>query len=372
MTIANAEQAESTLVPSAGAPARIRKRWVDLLVSSDPGLNRLRAAAQTVLIIALALGAEWAFVHLTGALQVESEATVSAAMASKVAVANHDLLAIAMLLGAIVGLIASMGVQDPTAKGQVITILVIPIPIISTLALGIGIGGHRPVALLVIALVLALGTYVRRFGPRGFLAGQLLFIGYFVGFSLHDVVTIADLGWLAAEVGVGLVVVTGVRFALFYPHPDRALARTRRSFDARARRVSALALELFDSVRLDPRPVRRMQRQLIRLNEAALMIDAQLSDPGAVQNPPSAELLHQRLFDIELALTNIARFAERLAHLDLPSERRCEIRLALLDLASGDNEGAGAHAAALIDLLPAAGGPPSRASGPRDEVAHPP
>jgi hypothetical protein len=370
MTIANAEQAEPTLVPSAGAPARIRKRWVDLLVSSDPGLNRLRSAAQTVLIIALALGAEWAFVHLTGALQVESEATVSAATASKVAVANHDLLAIAMLLGAIVGLIASMGVQDPTAEGQVITLLVIPIPIISALALGIGIGGHRVVALLVIALVLALGTYLRRFGPRGFLAGQLLFIGYFVGFSLHDVVTIADLGWLAAEIGVGLVVVTGVRFALFYPHQDRALARTRRSFDARARRVSALALELFDSVRLDPRLVRRMQRQLIRLNEAALMIDAQLGDPGAVQNPPSAELLHQRLFDIELALTNIARFAERLAHLDLPSERRCEIRLALLDLASGDNEGAGAHAAALIDLLPAAGGPPSREDRTAAVVTH--
>jgi uncharacterized membrane protein YccC len=359
VTITNVGHPTPTPAASAGAPERIRNQWVDLLVSSDPGLNRLRAAAQSVLTIALALGAEWAFVHLTGALQAGSGSTVSMATAAKVAVANHDLLAIAMLLGAIVGLIASMGVQDPAAKGQAITLLVIPIPIISALALGISIGGSRVAALVVIAVVLAFGTYLRRFGPRGFLAGQLLFIGYFVGFSLHSAVTIADLGWLAAEVGVGLVVVTAVRFALFYPHQHRALERTQRSFDARARRVSSFALELFDTVRPGPRRDQRMQRQLIRLNEAALMIDAQLGDPVAVRDGLSAELLHQRMFDIELAVTNIARFAERMARLDLPGEQRSEIRLALLDLSRGDNQGAKAHADALIDLLHAVDRPPA-------------
>jgi len=359
VTITNVGHPKPTLAASAGAPERIRNQWVDLLVSADPGLNRPRTAAQSVVTIALALGAESVFVHLTGALQTQSRATASKAMASQVAVANHDLLAIAMLLGAIVGLIASMGVQDPTAKSQVVTLLVVPIPIISALALGIGIGGYRVAALVVIAVVLAFGTYLRRFGPRGFLAGQLLFIGYFIGFSLHSVVTIADLGWLAAEVGVGLGVVAAVRFALFYPHQDKALERTRRSFDARARRVSSFALELFDTVRLGPRRDRRMQRQLLRLNEAALMIDAQLGDSGAVPDGPSAELLHQRMFDIELALTNIARFAERMARLDLPGEQRSEIRLALLDLARGDNEGATVHADALIDLLQAIDRPPA-------------
>ena len=237
MSTTNVQPPRLTMEASAGAPERIRNQWVDLLVSSDPGLNRLRSAAQSVLTIAAALGAEWIFVQMTGALQIETGASASAAMASKAAVANHDLLAIAMLLGAIVGLIASMGVHDPTAKSQVVTLLILPIPIISALALGIAIGDHRDVALVVIALVLALGTYLRRFGPRGFLTGQLLFIGYFVGFSLHSAVTIGELGWLAAEVGVGLGVATAVRFALFYPHPDRALKRTQRSFDARARHV---------------------------------------------------------------------------------------------------------------------------------------
>ena len=313
-----------------------------------------------MLTIAVALGAEWAFVHLTGALQIESGPSAPVATASKVAVANHDLLAIAMLLGAIIGLIASMGVQDPTAKGQVITLLVIPIPIISALALGIGIGGHRVVALVVIALVLALGTYLRRFGPRGFLAGQLLFIGYFVGFSLHSAVMIGDLGWLAAEVGVGLGIVAVVRFALFYPHPGRALERTRRSFDARARQVSSLAARALRHGPARPTPSgRRMDRQLIRLNEAALMIDAQLGDPGAVPDGASGELLHERLFDVELALTNIARFAETMALLDFPAEQRSEACLALFDLASGDNERAKAHGDTLMDLLHAAEPPPA-------------
>jgi hypothetical protein len=370
MSITTVRQPRPTRAASASGPGRIRSQWTDLLVSSDPGLNRLRAAAQGVLTIAVALGVEWVFVHLTGALQIGSGATASVATASKVAAANHDLLAIAMLLGAIVGLIACMGVQDSTPKGQVITFLLLPVPIISALALGIAIGGHRVAALVVIALVLALGTYLRRFGPRGFLAGQLLFIGYFLGFSLHSAVSIGDLGWLAAEVGVGLGVVTAVRFTLFYPHQDRALERTRRSFDARARHVTSFALEVFDAVRLDRRHARRMQRQLIRLNAAALMIDAQLGDPGAVPEGSSGELLHQRVFDIELAVTNIARFAETMARLDLPPEQRSAIRLALFDVAGGDNEGAKTHAETLIDLLHAAGRRPSGEDRTATVVAH--
>src|ERR1700683_3407026 len=115
MSVTNVGQPRSTPPAPAGAQGRIRNRWVDLLISSDPGLNRLRVAAQSVLTIAVALGAEWTFVHLTGALQIKSGATASVATASKVAAANHDLLAIAMLLGAIVGLNASTGVQDLTA-----------------------------------------------------------------------------------------------------------------------------------------------------------------------------------------------------------------------------------------------------------------
>jgi uncharacterized membrane protein YgaE (UPF0421/DUF939 family) len=340
------------LVARNRIPPLLRSRWVNVLVSSDPGHSRLRHATESVLGIALALVAESVFVHGSGALLRQPGPGASTATLVAVAAANHDLLAIAMLLGAILGLISSMSLTEVTAKGQLITLLILPVPMISALALGITLGGHRAVALAVIALVLAFGTYLRRFGPRGFVVGQLLFVGYFVGFSLHSAVTIGDLGWLAAEVGVALIVAAAVRFTLFYPHPAKTLERTQRSFDAQARQVAILALELFDTPASSERRIRRMHRRLLRLNESALMIDAQLGESGAVPAGYSGERLHQRLFDIELALTNITRFAQAMARQQLPTFERAEIRLALLDIVCGDNEGAQAHAANLSALDP--------------------
>jgi len=60
------------------------------------------------------------------------------------------------------------------------------------------------------------------------MAGMLLFMGDFFGFFLHGAVTLSDLGWLTAELGVGLVVAITVRFVFFYPRPIKALARTQR------------------------------------------------------------------------------------------------------------------------------------------------
>jgi uncharacterized membrane protein YccC len=337
----------------------LRARWADRISGSDPGLNRLRMALQSVLTIAVILAAERLFVSLTHAMQIRVPAALAARLpapqAAQIAMANHDFLVIAMLLGAIIGMMSSFGVMDQTARGQLVTMLFLPVPMIATLALGIGIGGDRPLALASLAVVLAVGTYCRRFGPRGFIAGMLLFMGDFFGFFLHGDVTMSDLGWLAAEIGAGLVVAIAVRFALFYPRQAKALERTQRSYAARARRAAALALELFDDPAHTSRDARRLHRQLVRLNEAALMIDAQLGDPGAVADGSSAQLLHQRLFDVELALSNIARFAEAMARLDLPGDQRSLARLALIDVDRQDDTAARAHAERLAELLRKAG-----------------
>jgi uncharacterized membrane protein YgaE (UPF0421/DUF939 family) len=185
------------------------------------------------------------------------------------------------------------------------------------------------------------------------IAGMLLFMGDFFGFFLHSAITIGDLGWLAAEIGVGLLVAIVIRFALFYPHPRQALDRTQRSYLARARKVAALALELFDDPGHTDRDARRLRRQLVRLNEAALMIDAQLADPNAVASGSSAQLLHQGLFDAELAVTNMARFSEAMSRFDLPADQRAEIRLALAGIVRQDARGARTHASNLVGLLAA-------------------
>jgi uncharacterized membrane protein YgaE (UPF0421/DUF939 family) len=306
----------------------------------------------TVLTIAAILEAEWIFVHVTHALQIQAHGTLPAVQAAKVSAANHEYLVILMLVGAILGMISAFGVMDSTARGQLITMVFLPVPMVAALTTGIALGAHRVLSLVLLAVVLALGTYCRRFGPRGMIAGLLLFMGYFLGFFLHAAVGIGDIGWLVAAVGVGLVVAIAIRFVFFYPRPAKALARTQRSYAARARKVAALALDLFDDPDHSEREVRRLHRQLVRLNEAALMIDAQLGGPGAVADGSSAQLLHQRLFDVELALTNVARFAVALTRLDLAADQRSEIRLVLSAIVGRDQTGVRAHAARLLALLP--------------------
>jgi hypothetical protein len=140
------DQARRSAVPADGGsdagPARdtvrVWDRWVDRFAGSDPGLNRLRIALQSVLTITVILAAEWLLVHFTHALQIRARgARLPAAQAAQVAAANHGSLVIAMLIGAIVGLLASFGIVDKTARDQLVTTLFLPVPMLAALVLGI-------------------------------------------------------------------------------------------------------------------------------------------------------------------------------------------------------------------------------------------
>jgi uncharacterized membrane protein YgaE (UPF0421/DUF939 family) len=341
---------------AAHAPLQIRGRWVDCLAGFDPGLNRFRLALHIAATIAAILGAEALFVHFWHVMQIQSHAAkLPAAQAAAVAAANHRSLVVAMLVGVLIGLLSTFGVMDKTARSQFITILFLPVPLVGTLALELALSNHRVVALICLSVITAIATYVRRFGPRGFVGGVALFVGIYLGFTAGGAITLRDLGWVAAEMGVGLVVALAIRFILFYPRQAKALERIRRSYDARARKVAALALELLDNPAHTGRDVHRLHHQLTRLNEAALMIDAQLGAPDAVADGSFAHLLHRQLFDAELALTDIARAAETIARVGLPASQRFEARLALREVAWGNNERARAHAVRLIALLGEAG-----------------
>lgn len=317
--------------------------WVDRFLGSDPGLNRLRMATQTVVTISAVLVAERLFVGWTGALQLHDSGLPPAAEAA----ANHQYLVVGMLLGAIVGMISTFGVMDPTARGQLVTMLLLPFPMLASLTLGLATGDHRVLSLALLVAALVVGTYLRRFGPRGLLAGLLLFMGDFFGFFLHGGIGLGDLGWLLAEMLVGLAVAMGVRFALFYPRPAEALRRTERSYAARARKTTAMALAVLD----DRSHTTHLNAQLVRLNEAALMIDAQLGNSAAVSEGDSAQRLHQRLFDVELAVTNVARFAQAMSTMALPAEQLAAVRASLLGVIGRDPASAKVHASALIEML---------------------
>ena len=193
MSAASVRAPAGLVPPPPRARERFRSTWVDRFLGSDPGLNRFRLALQSVVSIGVILEAELLFVRFTHALQIQAHG--AALPAAEAAGANHGTLVVAMLLGAIVGMNVSFGVTDPTARGQLVTMLFFPVPLVAALAFGIAIGGHRFLALASLVVVLTAGTYLRRFGPRGFIAGTVLFFGDFFGFFTHSAVTLGDLGW---------------------------------------------------------------------------------------------------------------------------------------------------------------------------------
>jgi hypothetical protein len=65
-----------------------------------------------------------------------------------VAAANHAYLVIAILIGALTGMLSSFGVMDTTARGQLVSTLFLPFPMIAGLVLGIALGGDRIPALV--------------------------------------------------------------------------------------------------------------------------------------------------------------------------------------------------------------------------------
>jgi uncharacterized membrane protein YgaE (UPF0421/DUF939 family) len=262
---------------------------------------------QSVLGIAVAVGLVYLFVRATGALQLSA----GSAPAPVVAAANHALLIASMLLAGMVAMMAGFTVQDRTAGGQILSSVLLPVPMVAAITLGLLVGPYRVPSLIFLVLVMAVAVYVRRWGPRGFSWGMVAFNGAFLGFFLHAQIGLRDLGWLAADLGVGVLASLIVRFAFFRPDPQRTLARMRRSWEARVRRLLALCVAVLTE---DDEPGvahlrERLRRQLVRLNESTLMIDAQLAD----SMPWTAAAQAQRLFDVELALSNCARFAAALA-----------------------------------------------------------
>ena len=133
-----------------------------------------------------------------------------------------------------------------TARDQLVTILFLPLPMLALLAVGLTV--HvRLISLALLAVVLAVGTYCRRFGPRGFMGGMLAFMGAFLGFFIQDYVKFGQFGWLVAEVAIGTPVTIAVHFAFFPPRPEAAVRRMQRSYAARARALASEVAELYEA-----------------------------------------------------------------------------------------------------------------------------
>jgi uncharacterized membrane protein YgaE (UPF0421/DUF939 family) len=313
----------------------------ELLAASDPGLDRLLAAVQVMISVAVTIAVVYGFMQLTRVLWVPQPAgrAPSGAELASIATQHHDITLLAMLLGGIVALLGTVAVLDPHPRGQALTMLTMPIPLLATMALSIQLVTQRSAGIAVLALVIGAGTYLRkfapRFGSRVALYGMLLFIGYLVGFVSGGAIQERDLGWIGVISWLAVLINLLLKVVVYRPLDRGRLGRTSWAFRARARKVVAAAAELFDAAGPSARASRRLHRRLTRLNGTALVIDASLAAPSALPPGVSALDVHARLFEVERLIHNVAHVAERLAAAELPSEVREELRQWLGDLRTG-------------------------------------
>ena len=318
--------------PALADPARIplRRRAtgaardrVDALLAFDPGFNQLLLAVGIAAGVAASLGVVYLFVQATHALWIEPPPGVRLPAAQLVALAaqHHGETLLAMLIGGIIGMLSTFAVVDTEPRQVTLTMGLMPIPMLASMALSIQLAHDRTLGILAMAMVMGIGAYLPKFTPRigqrAFAFGQMLFVGYLIGFLSRGAIVTRDLGWIAAIMWVAIAVNLVLKLAIFLPLRRGALDRTVRAFFARSQAVVVAAAELYGGVAgaERERTRRRLGRRLNRLNESALIADALLET-----NAPIAHEAHARLFDSELIVQNIGRLSDVLVDADLPAD----------------------------------------------------
>jgi hypothetical protein len=285
----------------------------DLLAATDPGLNRLFAAMQVMIGIAATIAVVYGLMQVTKVLWIHPPGgrALSAGQVAVIAAQHHDVTLLAMLVGGIIALLGAFAVLDSHPRDQTLTMPLMPIPLLATMSLSIQLVAHRSAGIAVLAVVIGVGAYMRRFAPRFgsrvVLYGTLLFIGYLFGFVSGGAITERDLGWIAVIAWLAVLVNLLLKVGVHGPLDRGRLGRTSRAFRARARTVVAAAAALFDATAPPARASRRLHRRLMRLNETALVIEASLAAPGALPPGVSALDVHARLFEVERLIHNAPR-----------------------------------------------------------------
>src|SRR4051812_24649457 len=288
--------------------ATVRRRTIDAMeryLGSDPGGERFRSGLSAVVAWLAAVGAAALLESITHGFEVSASAPGADA-------ANHIQLLVVLMIGSTVSLTAGFVVTEKAARARAATSAMAALGLWAGIALAVWVHDSRVTSLILLAIVPSVGAWFRRYGPRGFASSFTVHVGYLIGFLVAPQIGTVRLGWVGAVIVVSSVVTYAVGL-LFLPGHAQAPRRMRRSYRARVRRVLELTTQLMDTSPND-RAVRRRQeklrRQVVRLNETALVLDVQL----AGYQDAADEHIRGRLFQHERAVVAMARLAQVDAH----------------------------------------------------------
>ncbi|MGN6088936.1 MAG: FUSC family protein [Actinomycetales bacterium] len=269
-----------------------RRRITDVLVATDPGLQRLRTAATGLASLVSAL-------VLVVLLLVVWPPAASAGPRAGFGVA----------LGVVVAMVAGMAVQDPDPRARAVTVLLLVPPAAVTAVLAALLQPHRVLADAALVAVAVAAVYLRLLGPRGLAMGMVAFIAYFMTLFLR--LPLAALPRALVALVLGAVASAVVGYLL---RPRRPARDVRRMLSSLALRHSGVLAALARTVE-DPNDARSRQQvrdRLGRAGEAAFVVEQQLANREPA--PPlfadiDDEALAATVFDAQLALEELVRVA---------------------------------------------------------------
>ncbi|RRO18916.1 FUSC family protein [Saccharopolyspora rhizosphaerae] len=263
--------------------------WWNRFLASDPALRRLRAATRVTLAVALTL-----------AVAVPLLAWWGQPLPSA-------------LIGAVVAINGSLGVNDPDRRGQVITYALLPLPVLAALGLSIATQFSPPLHSAVFLAVIFVAVYVRRFGPRYFPLGMVAFMGYFFAMFLRPPPT--QFPALLVAVLLGTLAAAAMRLLVLRDDPEGVLARGRRTLRAQVHGLLQAVRAVADQPDSAARR-RTLHNRSARLNETSLLLENTVDRMDALSESGRA-VLRQRVLDVELAAENLVTRLLRLV--DHPS-----------------------------------------------------
>lgn len=271
----------------------MRETW-DRVVSSDPGLQRLRMAMSVAVAMTTTVWLEYAFGRLTRA--------------------GAQGVVVAILLGTVMALMGSMALGGTRSWPKARTAVFFPIAIAAGMLPGTVVAGHTDLMLIVLVLIMSLAVFIRRFGMAFFFYGFMIWMGYF--FTVFLGAHLSDLPALLGAVVVSTVWNLLLSVTLLRTNSRRTLRRVQGAFGARARAVAGVCADLMEADPTDEHRRIRLRRKLhsrqLRLAEAALMVEGWSAEPGSLPPGWSAPALRRRLLDAHLLIDELATAAESL------------------------------------------------------------
>ncbi len=238
-------------------------RVEDHLVDADPGLLRLTLALRGTLSVVLATAAAMTASRLLGWPVLDFAAAITLSM------------------------MTPFLSREPTLRQRQRTLLVLSLPAVAATAATALLHGQGPIGDSCFLLLVFLGFLLQPRGPRFMGVGLVSVVVTYVGLYLELPPETLPRQMLAIAAALPVIA-----FACFVAVPVNPVATQRRMVAA----VQARAARVLQAARGDAAPA-HLQRDLVRLNEAALAADDQLS----LIHPGGREALRAGLVDVELA-----------------------------------------------------------------------